>query len=72
MTYSSIYNVDTSLRYTITLNGEVVRSKVPPHHVDSVVYELESEGFNIVDEIWDEEAMEIQLIATGLIDDEDD
>lgn len=71
MSYSSIFNVDTALRYTIKLNDEVVRKKVAPHHVDSVVYELECEGFNIVDEIWDEEAMEVQLISTGLLDEEE-
>lgn len=71
MAYSSIYNVDTSLRYEVRLNGETLRTDVPPHHVESIVYELESQGENIVDEFWDEENMVVDLVSTGAENDDD-
>lgn len=70
MAYSSIYNVDTSLSYEVRLNGETLRKSVKPHHVASVVYELESQGENVVDEIWDDENMVVDLVSTGCVDDD--
>jgi hypothetical protein len=69
MAYSSIYNMDLSLRYQVRLNGELIRSDIQPHHVQSLVYELESNGENIVDEAWDDDEMVIDLISTGCLDD---
>lgn len=71
MAYSLIHNADTSLRYEIRLNGETIHTDVPPHHVESIVYGLESEGENIVDEFWDEEKMVIDLVSTGTENDDD-
>lgn len=65
MAYSSIHNMDLSLRYQVRLNGETIRTCVQPHHVQSLVYELESQGENIVDETWDEDEMIVDLISTG-------
>lgn len=72
MAYSSIYNVNTSLKYKVYLDDEVVRTNVSPHHVDSIIYELQNDGVNIVDEFWDEKTLEVRLISTGSLDDEDD
>ena len=69
MAYSSIYNMDLSLRYQVRLNGELIRSDIQPHHVQSLVYELECQGENIVDEIWDEDEMFVDLISVGCADD---
>lgn len=71
MTYSSIHNVDISLRYQVRLNGELMYSDVQPHHVQHIVYELESQGENIVDEFWNEDEMVIDLISTESLDDLD-
>lgn len=69
MSYSSIHNVDTNLNYQVRLNGELIHHGVKPHHVNSIVYELESQGENIVDEIWNEDEMIVDLISTGCLDD---
>jgi len=69
MAYSSIHNVDLSLRYQVRLNGELIRRDIQPHHIESIVYDLESQGENIVDEVWDEEEMVVDLISTGCLDD---
>lgn len=69
MTYSSIHNVDTSLKYVVRLDGEVIRRDVQPHHVDSIVYSLESEGINISDEIWNDDEMAVDLLTTTIFDD---
>lgn len=71
MAYSSIYNVDTSLKYSVKLNGDIIRRNVPPHHIEWIVYDLESQGINIVDELWDEESLVVELISTGILDDEE-
>lgn len=68
MSYSSIHNVDTSLRYDVYLDDVLVKTSVPPHHVESIVYELELQDINIVDEIWDEHRMRIDLTSTTLLD----
>jgi len=69
MAYSSIHNVDTSLKYVVLLDGEVIRRDVQPHHVDSIVYSLESEGVNISDEIWNDDEMAVDLVTTTVFDD---
>lgn len=69
--YSLIHNMDTSLRYDVYLDDTIVRSSVPPHHVESIVYELEMQGENIVDELWDDDLMRIDLTSTSLLDDEE-
>jgi hypothetical protein len=71
MSYSTIHNVDKSLRYEVRLNGETIRRGVPPHHIDSIVYELQNEGLFIEDETWDEEEMVVDLLAReeDLLDD---
>lgn len=69
MTYSPVHNVDTSLRYVVRLDGEVIRTDVAPHHVNSIVYSLESEGINVCDEIWNEDEMAIDLLSTAIFDD---
>jgi hypothetical protein len=63
MSYSTIHNVDKSLRYEVRLNGETIRKSVQPHHVDSIVHELQNQGFFIEDETWDEEEMVVDLLA---------
>lgn len=68
MAYSSIYNMDTSLSYQVRLNGELIRSAAKPHHIQSIVYDLETRGENIVDEVWDEDEMVVDLISTGCLD----
>lgn len=71
MAYSSIHNMETSRLYTVKLDGETIADCVPSHHVHSLVYELESNDVNVVDEYWDEENMEVHLQSTSLLDDED-
>lgn len=71
MSYSSIYNVDASLNYEVRLNGETFRKNVKPHHVASVIYELESQGESVVDETWDDENMVVDLISTEDVDSEE-
>lgn len=68
MTYSSIHNVDTSLKYVIRLDGEVIRTDVPPHHVNSIVHSLESEGISICDEIWNDDEMAVDLVTSVIFD----
>lgn len=71
MAYSSVHNADTALRYEVRLNGETIRRKVPPHHVESIVHELQSEGLFIEDETWDDEEMVVDLLSRDddLVDD---
>lgn len=69
MTYSSIHNVDTSLKYVVRLDGEVIRRDVQPHQVDSIVYSLESEGINVSEEIWNDDEMAVDLVSTVVFDD---
>lgn len=73
MSYSSIYNVDTSLNYEVRLNGETLRKNVKPHHVASVIYDLEAQGeVSVVDETWDDENMVVDLTATEVLDSDED
>lgn len=70
--YSSIHNKDISLKYAVYLDDELVVKNVASHHIDSVVYSLESEGFNIADVCWDDEAMRVDLVSTNLLDEDAD
>lgn len=71
MAYSSVSNSNTSLKYEVRLNGETIRRNVPAHHVESVVYQLQSEGLFIEDETWDDEDMVVDLLSRDedLVDD---
>ena len=71
MAYSSVSNSNTSLKYEVRLNGETIRRNVPAQHVESVVYQLQSEGLFIEDETWDEEEMVVDLVPReeDLLDD---
>lgn len=71
MQYSSIHNADVSRRYTITLDSEVIARGIPPHHVASIVYDLEQNGINVCDELWDDHNMLVELTSTDLLDGED-
>lgn len=72
MSYSLMHNKDASLMYSIYLNDELVVKNVAAHHVESVVHSLEAEGFNVTDEIWDDEKMRVDIISTSLLDEETD
>jgi hypothetical protein len=67
-----MHNKDTSLKYSVYLNDELITKNVPAHHVESVIYSLQSEGFNIADEVWDDEKMRVDIISTSLFDEETD
>ncbi len=70
--YSSIYNFDTSKRYTVSLDGQTIAKNVPPQDVASIVYDLEQNDVNVVDEYWNEEENTIELLSTTLLDGEDE
>jgi Holliday junction resolvasome RuvABC ATP-dependent DNA helicase subunit len=70
--YSSIHNFDTSKRYTINLDGQTIAKNVPPEDVASIVYDLEQNDVNVIDEYWNEEDNTIELLTTTLLDGEDD
>ena len=72
MSYSLMHNKDTSLIYSVYLNDELVVKNVAAHLVDSVIYFLESEGFNVADEVWDDEKMRVDIISTSFLDEETD
>ena len=72
MAYSLIHNRDTSLKYSIYLNDELVVKNVAAHHVESVVDSLTAEGFNITNESWDDEAMRVNLTSISGFDTDDD
>lgn len=72
MSYSLMHNKDTSLKYSVYLNDELITKNVPAHHVESVIHSLEAEGFNVTDEVWDEEKMRVDIISTSFLDDETD
>lgn len=50
--------------YTITIDGEFYCS-VRAHHVDSVLEDLEMQGFDIEDVTWDDEAGTVELLTTS-------
>ena len=68
MSYSSIHNVDTSLRYDLYLDDILLKTNVPPQEIESIICELELQDINIVDELWDEHLMRIDLTSTTLLD----
>jgi hypothetical protein len=72
MSYSLMHNKDTSLMYSVYLNNELIVKNVAAHHVESVIYSLEAEGFNVADELWDEEALRVDIISTHVLDHETD
>ncbi len=72
MSYSLMHNKDTSLIYSVYLNDELVVKNVAAHLVDSVIHSLESEGFNVADEVWDDEKMRVDIISTSFLDEETD
>jgi len=72
MYYSAIDNLDGARMYTVFLDGDLYLEEVSALHVESVVYGLESEGLNIVDEVWDEELMQVHLVSSGLLDEDEE
>jgi len=72
MSYSLMHNKDTSRIYSVYLNDELVVKNVAAHHVESVIHSLESEGFNVADEVWDDEKMRVDIISTSFLDEETD
>lgn len=70
--YSSIHNMDTDLEYSIYLDDQVYMQKVKAHHIESVIHELESQGCNIVDEVWDDANLQVDLVSSNLLDDQMD
>ena len=72
MSYSLMHNKDTSLMYSVYLNDELIVKNVASNHVESVIHSLESEGFNVTDEVWDDEKMRVDIISTSFFDEETD
>lgn len=69
---SSIYGVNQYAKYNVYLDGEPYIDGVMPQHIDSVVYDLESQGINIVDEFWDEDVSKVFLISTTTLDSDEE
>lgn len=71
MVYSSLFNQTADLHYDVYLDGVLVKEKVPSYHIESLIFALERQGENIVDEIWDEEALRVDLSSTDFLDDDE-
>lgn len=63
--YSSIHNQDLELKVDVYLDGECFMEEVAMHHVESVVFDLEMQGFDIVEEQWCEGKV---MLTTGCQD----
>lgn len=61
--YSSIHNLNSSLLYTIRLNDSEIATQVPSTHIDSFIYQLESEGHNIDGVYWNEDELIVELTS---------
>lgn len=72
MSYSTIHNLDPAKNYKIFLDGDLYLEGVSALHVESVIYQLESEGVNVVDEVWDEELMQVDLVTSEVLDDDEE
>lgn len=72
MSYSLMHNKDTSLMYSVYLNDELIVKNVAAHHVESIIDALEAEGFNLTDEVWDDEKLRVDIISTSIFDGETD
>jgi hypothetical protein len=53
---------DHKMLYTLTVNDEFLMLCRAPH-VDSVIDDLELQGFNIVDVTWDDTARTVALLV---------